>query len=100
MTVGENRSLRAVFNIGVAFAKDPGYYRSLRNDFNVGVEELAVLSRGLRNVFNVGVEVLAVLSRGLRTLFSATVRTGIDDPIEFRLWNAALTSVIAILRGK
>ena len=100
MTVGQNRSLRTVFNVGVFFAQDPGYLRSLRTPLNIGVEVLAVLSRGLRTPLNVGVEVLAVLSRGLRNVLSATVRTGIDDPVEFRLWNAALTSVIAILRGK
>lgn len=96
----QTRGLRIPFNVGVYFDKDPGYDRGLRTPFNVGVEIVPVQARGLRAVFNVGIEILTILARGLRNVFSVTVRTGENDPVEFRLWNAILTNVYAILRGK
>lgn len=96
----QTRGIRVPFNVGVYFAPPAIDARGLRTPFNVGIEVLAIQARGLRAVFNVGIEILTILARGLRNVFSVTSRTGEDDPVEFRLWNSAMTSILAILRGR
>jgi hypothetical protein len=91
------RAIYCTWNVGY-YQADPAY-RTVYSGWNVGVELVPVAARAIYSGWNVGIAILIVLARAIHSTWAVTSRTSLDDPVEWRLLDTNLITVLHILRG-